>query len=93
MQAWSSPSRATFAAWRMLSRSERQEVHERVLRRCPDRQTGGWARLRSVAPTVAVLRRSVSEAEAKIRTGRDGRRRPVDLFSGQAAVARVMAET
>ena len=76
-----------------LSRSERQEAARAVLRRCPDRSDRWVGEVCGVShSTVAVLRRSVSEAEAKIRTGRDGRRRPVDPSLGQAAVARVMAE-
>ena len=75
-----------------LSRSERQEAARAVLRRCPDRSDRWVGQVCGVShSTVAVLRRSVSEAEAKIRTGRDGRRRPVDPSLGQAAVARVMA--
>jgi ParB-like chromosome segregation protein Spo0J len=76
-----------------LSRSERQEAARALLRSCPDRSDRWVGEVCGVShSTVAVLRRSVSEAEAKVRTGRDGRRRPVDPTLGQAAVARVMAE-
>jgi ParB-like nuclease domain len=76
-----------------LSRSERQEAARAILRCCPDRSDRWVGEVCGVShSTVAVLRRSVSEAEAKVRTGRDGRRRPVDPTLGQAAVARVMAE-
>jgi ParB-like chromosome segregation protein Spo0J len=76
-----------------LSRGERQEAARALLRRCPDRSDRWVGEVCGVShSTVAVLRRSMSEAEAKVRTGRDGRRRPVDPAVGQAAVARVMAD-
>ena len=76
-----------------LSRTERQEAARGLLRRCPERSDRWVGEVCGVShSTVAVLRRSVSEAEAKVRTGRDGRRRPIDPARGQAAVARVLAE-
>jgi hypothetical protein len=76
-----------------LSRAERQEAARALLSRCPDRSDRWVGEVCGVShTTVAVLRRTVSTAEAKVRTGRDGRRRPVDPSLGQAAVARVMAE-
>jgi ParB-like chromosome segregation protein Spo0J len=76
-----------------LSRTERQEAARALLCRCPERSDRWIGEVCGVShTTVAVLRRTVSAADAKIRTGRDGRRRPVDPSLGQAAVARVMAE-
>ncbi len=76
-----------------LNRSERQEAARALLCRCPGRSDRWVAEVCGVShTTVAVLRRTVSAADGKVRTGRDGRRRPVDPSLGQAAVARVMAE-
>jgi ParB-like chromosome segregation protein Spo0J len=76
-----------------LSRTERQEAARALLFRYPDRSDRWVGEVCGVShTTVAVLRRSVSTADARVRTGRDGRRRPVDPSLGQAAVARVMAE-
>ncbi|HTT91399.1 MAG TPA: ParB/RepB/Spo0J family partition protein [Acidimicrobiales bacterium] len=76
-----------------LSRTERQEAARALLLRCSDRSDRWLGDVCGVShTTVAVLRRSLSAADAKVRMGRDGRRRPVDPSPGQAAVARVMAE-
>ena len=76
-----------------LSRGERQEAARALLHECPERSDRWVGEVCGVShTTVAVLRRSVSAADAKVRMGRDGRRRPVDPSLGQAAVARVMAE-
>jgi ParB-like chromosome segregation protein Spo0J len=76
-----------------LSRTERQDAARALLLRCPDRSDRWLGDVCGVShTTVAVLRRSLSVPDAKVRTGRDGRRRPVDPSPGQAAVARVIAE-
>ena len=76
-----------------LNRGERQEAARALLHRCPERSDRWVGEVCGVShTTVAVLRRSVAAAEAQVRTGRDGRRRPVDPSLGRAAVARVMAE-
>jgi ParB-like chromosome segregation protein Spo0J len=76
-----------------LSRAERQDAARALLLRCPDRSDRWLGDVCGVShTTVAVLRRALSVADAKVRTGRDGRRRPVDPSAGQAAVARVIAE-
>ena len=76
-----------------LSRNERQGAARALLCRCPERSDRWVGEVCGLShTTVAVLRRSVSVAEVKIRTGRDGRRRPIDPSLGQAAVARVIAE-
>ena len=76
-----------------LNRGERQEAARALLHECPERSDRWVGEVCGVShTTVAVLRRSVSAADAKVRMGRDGRRRPVDPSLGQAAVARVMAE-
>ena len=76
-----------------LTRTERQDAARALLLRCPDRSDRWLGDVCGVShTTVAVLRRSLSDADAAVRTGRDGRRRPVDPSPGQAAVARVMAE-
>ncbi len=76
-----------------LSRTERQDAARALLVRCPDRSDRWLGDVCGVShTTVGVLRRSLSNADAQVRTGRDGRRRPVDPTPGQAAVARVMAE-
>ncbi len=76
-----------------LSRGERQEAARALLHQCPERSDRWLGEVCGVShTTVAVLRRSLAAAEAQVRTGRDGRRRPVDPSLGRAAVARVMAE-
>ncbi len=76
-----------------LTRSERQAAARVLLGRCPERSDRWVGEVCGLShTTVALLRRSVGSAVAPVRTGRDGRRRPVDPSRGQAAVARVMAE-
>ncbi len=42
--------------------------------------------------TVALIRKTLNSVDVRVRTGRDGRRRPVDTLAGQISVARVVAE-
>jgi ParB-like nuclease domain len=93
MQALVIAIQANIQHGKPLSRSERQEAARALLCRCPERSDRWIGEVCGVShTTVAVLRRTLSAADARIRTGRDGRRRPVDPSLGQAAVARVMAE-
>jgi hypothetical protein len=76
-----------------LSRSERQAAARVVLDRCPERSDRWVGEVCGLShTTVALLRRSLTSADARIRTGRDGRRRPVDPSPGQAAVVRVLED-
>jgi ParB-like chromosome segregation protein Spo0J len=74
-----------------LSRSERQAAARALLARCPecsDRWLGEICGLSHA--TVARLRQASGAAASGVRTGRDGRRRPVDPVPGQAAVLKVL---
>jgi ParB-like chromosome segregation protein Spo0J len=76
-----------------LTSSERQEAARTLLKRCPDRSDRWIGVICGLShSTVAQVRHTSESAEAGIRVGRDGRRRPVDPMPGQAAVARVLAE-
>jgi ParB-like chromosome segregation protein Spo0J len=82
-----------------LSRAERQAAAGAVLRRCPDRSDRWVGEICGLShSTVARLReaaRAADRAEGAdrgTRTGRDGRRRPVDPAPGQAAVLRALAD-
>jgi ParB-like chromosome segregation protein Spo0J len=76
-----------------LSRSERQTAAQVLLKSFPersDRWVGDVCGLSHT--TVAVLRGRLNIANIPVRTGRDGRQRPVDPRPGQMALARVMAD-
>ena len=76
-----------------LNRSERQTAARALLSRCPDRSDRWVGDVCGLShTTVAALRSSLSLTGVRVRTGRDGRRRPVDPLPGQLAVARVMAD-
>ena len=61
-----------------LSRSERQAAARVLLGECPERSDRWVAEVCGLShSTVALLRRASSNAPAQVRTGRDGRRRPV----------------
>ncbi len=76
-----------------LSRAERRVAARSLLYAFPersDRWTGEVCGLSHT--TIALIRKGLCLAEPRARTGRDGRRRPVDRLAGQVAVARAMAD-
>jgi ParB-like chromosome segregation protein Spo0J len=76
-----------------LSRGERQAAARVFLTSCPDRSDRWVADVCGLShTTVAALRRALSLAGPQMRTGRDGRRRPVDPLPGRVAVARAIAD-
>ncbi len=76
-----------------LSRSERQAAAGRILRRCPDRSDRWVADVCGLShSTVARIRQAAAALGQGVRTGRDGRRRPVDPAAGRAAIAKALAE-
>jgi len=76
-----------------LSRGERQAAAQVLLRSYPDRSDRWVGDVCGLShTTVAVLRGRLALADAPVRTGRDGRQRPVDPRPGQVALARVMAD-
>jgi ParB-like chromosome segregation protein Spo0J len=81
-----------------LTSNERQEAARTLLKRCPDRSDRWIGVICGLSHSTVAQVRHTSEsaeagiAEAGVRVGRDGRRRPIDPMPGQAAVARVMTE-
>jgi ParB-like nuclease domain len=76
-----------------LSRTERQAAAGVLLSRYPDRSDRWVGHVCGLShTTVAVLRQSLRLADVRVRTGRDGRRRPLDPVPGRVAVVRVMTE-
>jgi ParB-like chromosome segregation protein Spo0J len=76
-----------------LSRSERQAAVGALLRRCPDRSDRWLAEVCGLShSTVARIRQAADALGPGVRTGRDGRRRPVDPAAGRAAIAKALAE-
>jgi ParB-like chromosome segregation protein Spo0J len=76
-----------------LSRSERQAAAATLLRRGSDRSDRWIGEICGLShSTVARLRQVTEAADLGVRTGRDGRRRPVDPTMGRAAVVRALAE-
>jgi len=74
-----------------LTRGERQEAARALLARCPERSDRWLAEICGLShSTVSRLRQASRTAEVEVRTGRDGRRRPVDPVPGQAAVLKVL---
>jgi len=74
-----------------LSRSERQAAAALLLKRCPDRSDRWVADVCGLShSTVGRVRQASDALELDVRTGRDGRRRPVDPAQGQAALARAL---
>ncbi|HXW82474.1 MAG TPA: ParB/RepB/Spo0J family partition protein [Acidimicrobiales bacterium] len=93
MEALVTAIQANIKHGKPLSRSERQAAARVVLGRCPERSDRWVGEVCGLShTTVALLRRSLTSAEARVRTGRDGRRRPVDPTPGQAAVVRVLED-
>jgi ParB/Sulfiredoxin domain len=76
-----------------LSRGERREAARSLLHAFPERSDRWVAEVCGLShTTVALVRRSASLPNEKVRTGRDGRRRPVDRLAGQMAAARLIAD-
>lgn len=76
-----------------LSRAERQAAAAALLRRCPERSDRWVAEVCGLAhSTVARVRQAANVLDGGVRTGRDGRRRPVDPAAGQANVAQALAD-
>ena len=76
-----------------LSRAERREAARSLLHAFPERSDRWVAEVCGLShTTVALVRRSDSLPNEKMRTGRDGRRRPVDRRAGQMAAARLIAD-
>jgi ParB-like nuclease domain len=93
MEALVTAIQANIKHGKPLSRSERQAAARVVLGRCPERSDRWVGEVCGLShTTVAMLRRSLTSADARVRTGRDGRRRPVDPSPGQAAVIRVLED-
>ena len=76
-----------------LSRGERRAAARSLLHAFPERSDRWVGEVCGLShTTVALIRRSLNIADTRVRTGRDGRRRPVDRLAGQMAVARVIAD-
>ncbi len=76
-----------------LSRGERRAAARSLLHAFPERSDRWAGEVCGLShTTVALIRRSLNIADTRVRTGRDGRRRPVDRLAGQMAVARVIAD-
>jgi ParB-like chromosome segregation protein Spo0J len=76
-----------------LSRAERQAAAAAILRAFPERSDRWVAEVCGLShSTVARVRQAADAMDHGVRTGRDGRRRPVDPARGQAAVARALEE-
>jgi ParB-like chromosome segregation protein Spo0J len=76
-----------------LSRGERQAAAGALLRRCPERSDRWLAEVCGLShSTVARIRQASAALGPGTRTGRDGRRRPVDPGAGRAAIAKALAE-
>ncbi|MGA3220833.1 MAG: ParB N-terminal domain-containing protein [Acidimicrobiales bacterium] len=74
-----------------LSRAERQAAACALLRRSPDRSDRWVGEICGLShSTVARLRQAAEIADRDVRTGRDGRRRPVDPSPGHTAVAKAL---
>ena len=76
-----------------LTRSERQAAAGNLLRRCPDRSDRWVAEVCGLShSTVARIRKAAEALGPGVRTGRDGRRRPVDPAAGRRAIVKALAE-
>ena len=74
-----------------LTRSERQDAARALLARCPERSDRWLAEICGLShTTVSHLRQASRTATVEVRTGRDGRRRPVDSVPGRGAVLKVL---
>ena len=76
-----------------LSRGERRSAALSLLHAFPERSDRWMGEVCGLShTTVALIRRSLHMAETRVRTGRDGRRRPLDRLAAQTAVARVISD-
>jgi ParB-like chromosome segregation protein Spo0J len=76
-----------------LSRGERRVAARSLLYAFPERSDRWMGEVCGLShTTIALIRKSLCLADSRVRTGRDGRRRPVDRLAGQMAVARVIAD-
>jgi ParB-like chromosome segregation protein Spo0J len=76
-----------------LSRGERRVAARSLLYAFPERSDRWMGEVCGLShTTIALIRKSLCIADSRVRTGRDGRRRPVDRRAGQIAVARVIAD-
>jgi ParB-like chromosome segregation protein Spo0J len=76
-----------------LSRAERRMAAQALLNACPERSDRWFGEVCGLShTTVALIRKTLNSVDVRVRTGRDGRRRPVDTLAGQMSVARVVAE-
>jgi ParB-like chromosome segregation protein Spo0J len=76
-----------------LSRAERRMAAQALLHACPERSDRWFGEVCGLShTTVALIRKTLNTVDVRVRTGRDGRRRPVDTLAGQMSVARVVAE-
>ena len=76
-----------------LSRAERRMAAQALLNACPERSDRWFGEVCGLShTTVALIRKTLNSVDVRVRTGRDGRRRPVDTLAGQISVARVVAE-
>jgi hypothetical protein len=76
-----------------LTRSERQAAAGNLLRRCPDRSDRWVAEVCGLShSTVARIRQAAEALGPGVRTGRDGRRRPVDPAASRRAIVKALAE-
>lgn len=79
-----------------LSRQDRTAAAQRIIESHPHWSDRRIASVTGLSPgVVGALRRQadVPMAELSLRTGRDGRSRPVDLVAGRIAASRVIAES
>ncbi|WP_236062146.1 ParB/RepB/Spo0J family partition protein [Actinacidiphila acididurans] len=79
-----------------LSRQDRTAAAQRIIESHPHWSDRRIASVTGLSPSVVgALRRQadVPMAELSLRTGRDGRSRPVDLVAGRIAASRVIAES
>ena len=75
-----------------LSRAERQAAARALLCACPEQSDRWLGEICGLShTTVGVLRRSLGKCDQQVRTGRDGRRRPVNPLRGQMAIAELVA--
>lgn len=76
-----------------LTRGERQGAAGDLLRRCPDRSDRWVAEVCGLShSTVARIRQAAEALGPGVRTGRDGRRRPVDPAASRRAIVKALAE-
>jgi ParB-like chromosome segregation protein Spo0J len=76
-----------------LTRAERQAAAAQLLRAFPDRSDRWFGDVCGLShSTVAKIRRDVAQGKVAVRTGRDGRRRPLDAASGRARAEQAIAD-